>query len=344
MRKTTIPIATPELASTGNVLVPSGLLRSISNKIYDYNPRGVAPYKRAATPVGRLVYGRSASIASTRPRQRAVTPDYGVNGAQIGLAHPASDPVYLRQSSLQPQNSLQTPLQGHGRGRRFGSDRTTKPTRDTRTSDVNHVRPSLPLFHSDNTIPEDLTFEKSGSITPAGPAVHFRTSHDDHLPFSPKSLNRGQTPTSDRTISPTQPAPIITRDGRFSIVRHSEDSVPAGTQGIKDDATPRKQSVLRRTSIAIGQRLASILPDSSRRSSIRDAYEKALERQKQLQRSKLFQVIFQYLVYTLLLVFIYLILVGRPIWGGTVWYIYVLFDHYLGFVGGSAIFIGLAAL
>lgn len=81
-----------------------------------------------------------------------------------------------------------------------------------------------------------------------------------------------------------------------------------------------------------------------RSSTVRRAYENAKSRQQQMQRSKSFQSCFRYSCYLLLAAFVYFVLVGRPLWGGTVWYLYLLFEYHLTFVGGSAIFIGLAFL
>lgn len=78
--------------------------------------------------------------------------------------------------------------------------------------------------------------------------------------------------------------------------------------------------------------------------SIQQTYSKAEKQHQRMQRSVLRQRLFQVSIYVLLAAFIYLVLVGRPLWGGTVWYIYVLFEYHLTFVGGSAIFVGLAFL
>lgn len=75
-----------------------------------------------------------------------------------------------------------------------------------------------------------------------------------------------------------------------------------------------------------------------------DLYEKAKIRQEQLKRSIWVQYLFEYTMYLLLIASVYLVLVGMPLWRGAVWYIYVLIATKFVIVGGSAIFIGLAAL
>jgi hypothetical protein len=67
----------------------------------------------------------------------------------------------------------------------------------------------------------------------------------------------------------------------------------------------------------------------NRKSSIADLYERAKLRKVQLQRSERFQLIFEYSIYLLLIALVYFVAVGRPLWGGLVWYTYVAFAHYL---------------
>jgi hypothetical protein len=78
--------------------------------------------------------------------------------------------------------------------------------------------------------------------------------------------------------------------------------------------------------------------------SIESVYDKAKLLQFKFERSKWFMRFFEFAVYVLLAAFVYLVLVGRPLWGGLVWYIYIVIDRKFVIVGGSAIFIGLAAL
>lgn len=54
-----------------------------------------------------------------------------------------------------------------------------------------------------------------------------------------------------------------------------------------------------------------------RQGSIWHTYEQAKKRQQQLRRSKFSQIFFQYTFYLIILVFIYFVLVGRPLWKGT---------------------------
>lgn len=62
--------------------------------------------------------------------------------------------------------------------------------------------------------------------------------------------------------------------------------------------------------------------DLFRRSSIHGIWEKAKKKQAKLERSKWAMIAFEYGVYTLLLLFIYFVLVGVPLWKGLTWYMW----------------------
>jgi hypothetical protein len=181
-------------------------------------------------------------------------------------------------------------------------------------------------------------------------------------PSTPSPLGRinplqGDHRTDDGRTSPTARfSPVHSPESRISPTAHLDDVEKATSPAFHSGATlfpptARRDttkslegaSVFRKASIVLADAVKKVFP-VDRRSSIRNTYERATSRQKQLQRSKLFMFAFQYTIYLLVLAFIYLVLVGRPLWGGTVWYTYVLFQHKLAFPAGSAIFMGLAAL
>ncbi|KAI1619174.1 glycosyl transferase [Exophiala viscosa] len=81
-----------------------------------------------------------------------------------------------------------------------------------------------------------------------------------------------------------------------------------------------------------------------RQSSIKRTYERAKLRQFEIQRSKPVQLFFRYAIYLVLVCFTYFVLVGRPLWGGTIWYAYILIAKHLTFTGGSGVFLGIAFL
>ncbi|PVH68236.1 glycosyltransferase family 2 protein [Cadophora sp. DSE1049] len=80
------------------------------------------------------------------------------------------------------------------------------------------------------------------------------------------------------------------------------------------------------------------------RSSLHDLYEKAKEKQKTIRRSPLVQRGFEYTMYFVMVPFIYMVLVGMPLWGGAVYWLYLAVAHKPVIPGGFAITVGTAAL
>lgn len=113
--------------------------------------------------------------------------------------------------------------------------------------------------------------------------------------------------------------------------------------GIGQTPIPRRKSTFHRMSVAVGRAARKVVAPK-RKTSIRDTYEKAQAQQGRFQRSKPFQIFFEYSFYLLIVAFLYLVLVGRPLWPGTVWYLFILFKYHLTFIGGTAVFVSLAFL
>ncbi|KAJ5921300.1 hypothetical protein N7466_009626 [Penicillium verhagenii] len=82
----------------------------------------------------------------------------------------------------------------------------------------------------------------------------------------------------------------------------------------------------------------------SSQSSMQDVYEKAKLRGVALQRKHWVRILFETTVYTLLVLFIYFVLVGMPLWRGAVWWLYWVIANKFVITGGWAILIGLAFL
>lgn len=67
---------------------------------------------------------------------------------------------------------------------------------------------------------------------------------------------------------------------------------------------------------------AATVTDAFRRSSLQDVYEKAKVKGQQLQREPWAQTVFEYTVYLVLVLFVYFVLVGLPLWKGTVYWLW----------------------
>lgn len=81
-----------------------------------------------------------------------------------------------------------------------------------------------------------------------------------------------------------------------------------------------------------------------RRSSLWNTYESAKKRSEELKQNKWIQLIVELSIYLVILLFIYFVLVGVPLWKGTVYWIWYLEAHKFVIEGGVAIFLGIALM
>jgi hypothetical protein len=82
----------------------------------------------------------------------------------------------------------------------------------------------------------------------------------------------------------------------------------------------------------------------TRKSSMWQTYEKAKERSVQLQRNRYIQVAFEYSIYVILILFVYFVLVGVPLWKGAVYWLWWVVAHKFVIAGGFSITLGIALL
>lgn len=322
----------------GNLLIPAGLLRGVSNRPYDYTRRHNSTTEAASGALTQLVQQPTEAILATHPVQRSRTIDLGPGGrAQIGFGSQYTDG---RLSIVRPSISERL---------RAGSsaiERLNSLRQDIRTPSPVLVRPSQ----------RDRTLTRSRSNRSPSPVLVRPARPESVLSVSSQSTVSGYSirangretrlglhPSAEEEAGKVREIdfqPVTSNASRPSGVRFSHIPSPETVDRTATNDTTGKQSFLRKASVAIAEKFKP----STRRSSVRQTYEKAQQRQKQLQRSKPFQIFFTYTCYLLLLAFVYFVLVGRPLWGGTIWYIYVLFQYHLTFVGGTGIFVGLATL
>jgi hypothetical protein len=82
----------------------------------------------------------------------------------------------------------------------------------------------------------------------------------------------------------------------------------------------------------------------ARRSSTWHIYEKAKARGVQLQRNKITQTAFEYGLYALLILIVYFVLIGVPLWKGAVYWLWWVVANKFVFAGGFSITLGIALL
>jgi hypothetical protein len=166
---------------------------------------------------------------------------------------------------------------------------------------------------------------------------------------SPTSLERSATkstkwsadnPFATKTHS-WQSNPFATRENS---ARNSSETLPQEP----DDVHPTE----RRGTLATI--VDGIVPDALQRrmtnasyfrnSEMFGTYEKAKKKGTELQRKKWVQITFEYTIYLFLILFVYFVLVGRPLWNGAVWWLYWVVETKFVIAGGFAITLGIALL
>lgn len=182
---------------------------------------------------------------------------------------------------------------------------------------------------------------------------------------SPVSFCKRSTTSSDSSAlfhstqdSPTKDGQFWSNSDPFGNKRQSLSQVSSGHS--KKSSVSRPKSVYlppgeRPRRGTFGSVFHSVMPDAlarkvtngtiislKRRDTLIAVYEKAKERGAKLQRKKWVQVVFEYSIYITLLCFIYFVLVGRPLWDGTISWIYWVVKFKLAFAGGWSIVFGVA--
>lgn len=105
----------------------------------------------------------------------------------------------------------------------------------------------------------------------------------------------------------------------------------------------RASTIVRETQHTLQHHRASIAV-SFRRTSLWAAYENAKVRGKKMQRQRWAQLLWEYSIYTILLSFVYFVLIGLPLWRGVVYWLYWVFDHKFVVRGTFSITLGIAVM
>ncbi|KAF7121772.1 hypothetical protein CNMCM5793_009325 [Aspergillus hiratsukae] len=95
-----------------------------------------------------------------------------------------------------------------------------------------------------------------------------------------------------------------------------------------------------RNSLPVGQSLRST-PRDIRKGSVKSLYNRATLVRIKHQRRYWRRLLFEYAVYTVLVLFVYFVLIGVPLWKGAVWWLHWIMQCKAVFQGGWAIVIGL---
>lgn len=220
-------------------------------------------------------------------------------------------------------------------------------------------------------LPSDAQDEKKPAteFSPPSPGtlLHFEQEIDrrfspPHISLNCKNVSR---PLSvDSAISAITNSSIWSNSDPFASSRdpsklqvdslsHLQDNRQDGNEAESvADSPPGDQDYTRRGTI--GALVDALIPDSVqrrftdasilRRSSIWQTYEKAKQRRLELQREKWAQVTFEYLIYAIIVLFVYFVLVGMPLWKGAVYWLWWVVAHKFVIAGGFSITLGIAFL
>lgn len=157
-----------------------------------------------------------------------------------------------------------------------------------------------------------------------------------------RALSDGQTDPLSVVINKDGPAPetgISEWPARQPTTLALIDS--RTSQRSKNSVRTRKGSVLHRPVSVVAETFQQI-KDTVRRSSLADLYDKAKVRGESLQRKKWAMLLFEYTFYLILVAFVYFVLIGVPLWKGTVYWLYWVFQHKFAVPGTWAVTFGLA--
>lgn len=134
---------------------------------------------------------------------------------------------------------------------------------------------------------------------------------------------------------------------------HASQDPQVGPSDIEGDAShkpegqlPRRGTLEAVVDAFVPNAIQRRFTDASflRRTSIWHTYEKAKVRGVQLQRNKWVMLAFEYAIYAILLLFVYLVLIGVPLWNGAVYWLWWVVAHKFVLPGGFAITLGIALL
>jgi len=103
----------------------------------------------------------------------------------------------------------------------------------------------------------------------------------------------------------------------------------------------RQGSVIQRVGSVVEEVLHNVA-EAVRRSSLADLYDKAKVKGQKMQRKKWVQILFEYTFYLIIIAFVYFVLIGVPLWKGTVWWLWWVFNNKFVVPGTWAVTIAVA--
>ena len=122
---------------------------------------------------------------------------------------------------------------------------------------------------------------------------------------------------------------------------------------IEEHRQPKNRQASKITLASVSRRMSVIpslfTPDRSRHPTLYNLLDQAKDVEKRIRRSFVYQKIFEYCFYAVLLAALYFILVGMPLWKGLIWCLYIFLSSekfvleggFMTFVGIAFVYVGL---
>ncbi|KAK1810232.1 hypothetical protein LTR12_015415 [Friedmanniomyces endolithicus] len=349
------------LSGAANIVIPIHLLELVnSRREWDPDPErerqasnsrtdslpgfdaaGIARGQRTAV---EQRHARASSIAiGALGRSRAVGHDSRANPfAVAGSREP------LRKTSLPTVREQASSATLGSSSTLAGSSATARSSWHTSKSGKSQgKRPDSDTYSAPMPIPDDpsgdtILFQRLSSYDLNG-ANKDRTL-DEKSPLDDGEYKNGKSPYQDPVY--------VVRDEQTEGMDGAElgplDS--RKSTGLERSVTIlsriRQNSVVQATTEAINnvtETAVAGVANVARRTSLANLYEQAKTKGQTFQRKQWVQTLFEYMIYLILILFIYFVLVGMPLWKGAVWWLYWVVDHKFVVPGTWAITIGLAA-
>jgi hypothetical protein len=291
---------------TTDVVIPSVLLNALTSGPYNTHPHHIQ--NEEAQEKNNQFDVREVAQQLHEETSRILARSNSISIAELARNRASASGNELRKTSLDP--NFGSNLDGRRPSpRQTNSGRHTLSTVTEGKVLVNKKRASTNDYFGDYTIGAQ------------GPRLNRRTSSD----ASVSRRARMDEP------SPTHPSPLRSSNRNPS---HDMNDIRISTQRSRRSTAggSRKESIVQR-SASIMLNTVDDVKQAIRRSSIYDVYEKAKQRGVELQRSKWVMRIFEYTFYLILVAFVYLVLIGLPLWKGAVYWLYWVFKHKFAVAG-----------
>jgi len=268
------------------------------------------------------IHARASSIAiGALARSRDVGDDSRANPFTV-----AGPRELLRKTSL-PTLREQASSATLGSSSTQGSSVAARSSWHTSKSRKTHgKRPDSDIYNALMTFPGELSgdsilFQKlcSYDLNRANKNRIF----DEKSPFDCSNYIIGDSPFED-------PAYVVPNEKTESIYGTGIGPLKSRMSiGLERRGTVlsriRRNSVLHATTEAITNvtdTAVAGLADAARRTSLANLYEQDKTKGQTFQRKEWAQTVFEYTIYLILILFIYFVLVGVPLWKGAVWWLY----------------------